>query len=726
LSARDPRFSWEGPESQPQDEHEAEVIDLDPARHHIEPEKVEPGEVEPEDEDDRPVLVDSPEAQRPERLDARTIAHIQRRPVLPAWLRSAEELRFTLTWATRYAAHVAAFHAIRVPTVYAGRLMLRSPLGAGRVLSGVVRWVTDWEGRPVRLASVEQIDSAAYLRLSKQRNERVRARGWTLLVLVVLAAIPVVTLGLFAGPVTRGLSLATLLLILGALGRQPDKPLLDTAVVKPKVGRLTSEIVRRALASLSIGALSERNVGQITFPAPITRDGPGWRADVDLPHGVTADEVIEKRDKLASGLRRPIGCVWPEVNHDQHAGRLVLWVGDQDLSQAKQPAWPLLKHGTVDLFKPFPFGTDARGRMVTLTLMFASMVIGSIPRMGKTASLRLIMLAAALDPTVELHLYDLKGTGDFGPLEPVAYRYRAGDDEDDLEYAVADMRELQAELRRRTKVIRELPPALCPESKITPKLAGMKAYRLHPIVVAVDECQRWYEHPKYGADFETISDDLVRRGPAVGIIIIPATQRPDAKSLPKGISANAVLRFCLKVMSHVENDMVLGGSAHKNGVKATMFTRRDLGIGYLAGEGDEPVITRTYYVDRPAADRVVIRARAAREAAGTLGGHAVGQEPASPRQHETLMEDALAVLPATEDRVANEELRDRLAQYRPDTYGDWSTERLTAALRDAGIDPREAQVNRTGDGGERRNRRGVYRQSLMDALTLRGRKGGAE
>ena len=54
-----------------------------------------------------------------------------------------------------------------------------------------------------------------------------------------------------------------------------------------------------------------------------------------------------------------------------------------------------------------------------------------------------------------------------------------------------------------------------------------------------------------------------------------ATQRPDAKSLPTGISADAVLRRCLKVQGQVENDMVLGTSAYKNGTRATMFSRKD-------------------------------------------------------------------------------------------------------------------------------------------------------
>jgi DNA segregation ATPase FtsK/SpoIIIE, S-DNA-T family len=703
-------------------EHEAEIIDLTAPRRGAAPEPAPPAD---DDADGPRVLVDSPEAQRPERLDARTAALAERRPILAAWLRSRAELRVTATWAARYAAHITAFHAVRVPTVYLGRLTLRSPQGGWHVARAVFRWVTDWEGHPVRLATVEQIDAAAYLRLSKQRDDRVRVRAIVALVVAVLLAVPAVLLALFGVLWLQVLALVATVAVLGAFGRPPDRPLLDTAVVKPQAAKLTSEMVRRALLSLSIGALGERMAEQITFPAPITRDGPGWRADIDLPHGITAGEVIEKRDKLASGLRRPIGCVWPEPAHDQHAGRLVLWVGDQDMSQTKQPLWPLLKHGAVDLFRPFPFGTDPRGRVVPVTLMFTSAVIGSVPRMGKTFSLRLALLGAALDPTAEMHLYDLKGTGDLGPLEPVAYRYRAGDEEDDLAYALADMRELQAEMRRRTKVIRELPRHLAPESKVTRELVRMRQYRLHPIVIGVDECQRWFEDPERGEDLTAICEDLVKRGPAVGISLILATQRPDARSLPTGISANAVLRFCLKVMSHRENDMVLGGNAHTNGIRATMFTRRDLGIGYLAGEGDDPVIVRTFYVDAPAAERVIIRARALRNKAGTLAGHAIGQEPEAARAAgwaDSLLEDILTVVPASEAKVWGETVLERVAEYRPEVYGAWTREQLTAALRSLGIDATEQVWGTDPATGKGANRRGIDRQAVANAATERARR----
>ena len=126
---------------------------------------------------------------------------------------------------------------------------------------------------------------------------------------------------------------------------------------------------------------------------------------------------------------------------------------------------------------------------------------------------------------------------------------------------------------------------------------------------------------------EAICTDLVKRGPALGIILMLATQRPDAKSIPTGISANAVLRMCLKVMGQIENDMVLGTSASTStasGPPCSAF--EDKGVFYFAGEGLRPRIMRGQYIDGPAAKVIVARARVMREAAGRLTGYALGED----------------------------------------------------------------------------------------------------
>src|SRR6185437_13264557 len=120
-----------------------------------------------------------------------------------------------------------------------------------------------------------------------------------------------------------------------------------------------------------------------------------------------------------------------------------------------------------------------------------------------------------------------------------------------------------------------------------------------------------------------------------------ATQRPDAKSLPTGVSANVSIRFCLKVMGQVETDMILGTSAYKNGLRpTTLRVDLDAGIGYLVGAGPAPQVVRTFYLDMHAADRIAIRARALREAAGTVTGHAAEDADEGPRD---VLTDVLAV-----------------------------------------------------------------------------------
>lgn len=670
---------------------------------------------------------EDPDAEPPKQVDPKDLpapskTAAKRHAVLASWAKNSGEFKAAAAGTADLYWYIARFHAVRLPW-YSLRLSARAPRGAGRTLRWWGTWVSDREGRPVVADAVARNDATMYLRLSERRQRRILAR--TVLTLPVLLAMLLFALLLAPSlPRVEAYPLYfALILAFGVLGRQPDKPVLSRAVEVGKVERLTSEVVLRALGSIGIEKLATavaKGTG-ISFPTEIARDGAGYRAVVDLPYGVTADDVIERRIKLASGLRRPLGCVWPEPVPEDHEGRLILWVGDKDMSETKKPAWPLLKAGTVDLFKPFPVGIDPRGRWVTITLMYASMVIGAVPRMGKTFFLRLLLLAAALDPRSQLYAFDLKGTGDFRPFEPVAHRYAAGDDDEEIEYGLAAMRELRTEMRRRAKVLRALPVNRVPESKVTPELASDKALGLFPIVLAVDECQRWFEHKSYGDEFTEIAEDLVRRGPALGIITAFATQRPDAKSLPTGISGNAILRFCLKVMDHIANDIVLGTGRHKQGIKATLFRRRDLGMGYLVGEGDDPRIVASSYVDSAAAEKVIARARTAREAAGTITGYAAGVHVAEATSDAvTILDDLAAILDRVRfvnDKVWGEELLALLAEYRPETYGEWNTTTLTTALKPYGV--KSVPANRRDEGGKNVNRKGYDRAALTKAVTER-------
>ncbi|MFF3454288.1 cell division protein FtsK [Streptomyces sp. NPDC002730] len=678
-----------------------------------------PVEGEELEEGEAPVvrLVDSPTLPSP------GVTTYKRRPIVPSWLTSKPGFVATVQRATGNALYATAYHGIRTPW-YALQLGMLAPRGTARLVRETSQWVWDAEGAPLRAYEVRQENTAEYLKLSRQRDGRVRLRVLMATVGIVFGAAVALTLYVMA-PGWLAVFASAAVLVAGFRGAPQDQPVIGPAVLKTELQKLTGPIVLRALdnignAKLSAAIKKGGDMNGMRFTSEITRDGPGYRADVDLPWGVTPEDIMEERKPLASGLRRKVGCVWPAPDPTEHEGRLILWVGDKPMNETTKPAWPLLKSGIVDLFKPVVFGNDQRMGDVSVTLMFASVVVGSIPRMGKTFLMRLFLLIAALDPRAALYAFDFKGTGDFGSLQPVCHRYRSGDDDDDILYVLESLRELREEMRRRAKVIRSLPTSRCPESKVTPELSSDKSLGLHPIVAGFDECQIPFEHEKYGAEIEDICTDLGKRGPALGIVTLFGTQRPDAKSLPTGISSNAILRFCLKVMGQPANDMVLGTSMYKAGFRATMFSRSDKGICWMSGEGDDPRIVASAFVDAVGSEQVVARARVMREEYGNVTGHAIGQQPESGEATFDLLADILRVVPADEDKVWNEKVAARLATLRPDIYGGWKAETVAKNLRPHGVTVQD--VWGSTSAGKGTTRRGIARADITKALTERDGK----
>lgn len=625
--------------------------------------------------------------------------------------------RAAVRYAATHAGHLAAFHGARAPK-YLVRTVAWSPRGVSRVAGRLAGWVLDFEAEELRTHAVVTKDIAAYHKLADRRDARVRTRLIVVTVGVLACAAAVAAAVVFAGVWAAAGAGAAAVGLLGYAGRPHGRVFLDVATTAPRQERLTQDMVTRALGSIGNAAINAalKPGGQgLDYRSIPHRDGPGWRVDVDLPHGVTAVDVIERREGLASGLRRPLACVWPEPSHDEHPGRLVLLVLDEPMNTARPVPWPLAAGGQADLFRPVPFGTDQRGRAVALLLMFASVLIGAMPRMGKTFALRVLVLAAALDPTARLRVWELKGTGDLACAEHVAHEYGSGADEATIEACLASVRELHRELDRRAAAIRGLPRDLVPENKVTPQVAAQRTLGLFPDVLVIDECQEAFSHPQYGKEFDRLCTAIVKRGPALGIILLLATQRPDKDSLPKGISANIGIRYCLKVMGDYENNAVLGPGMYARGVRATDLSARDKGIGYLTGHADDVQVVRSCYIDAVAADEIGRRARALREAAGTLSGYALGEQDTAPAV--SLLDDVLAVLGA-DDRAWSETLAARLAQLRPDFYRGWDSATLGDALRVRGIEP--GQMWGQASDGQGANRRGVSREQIAEAIAASG------
>jgi S-DNA-T family DNA segregation ATPase FtsK/SpoIIIE len=651
--------------------------------------------------------------------------------LIPAWAKSLAGVRGEVAWRLRHLRHIILFHGLRAPWYWL-KLVGRAPHGSWRIVRPVGAWVWQADERGIVKSHARALKSSidpdswdsrraeadrlAYDDRKKARSKGVKSR----LAVVVLGLVLLVFAGFYVADRTNHLAQALIVAVLlagvGRVPRKPDRPIAMKAS-QEKTGRISAQVITDALNGLGIAELNKasRHEQALYFPAPVARDGAGWRAVVDLPRGVTAADIIDKRDRLASGLRRPLDCVWPESDPSGHAGRLVLFVSDRPMADAKPAPWPLIKAGRVNLFESFVIGTDQRGKIVEITLMYASMIIGAVPRMGKSFTLRLLLLAAALDVRAWLFVYNLKGSPDHDMLEEVAHRFRAGDDPDDIACLLADVAGVQADMVRRYKTLRTLPRSECPESKVTDELASRPELGLHPVVIAIDECQIAFEHPDHGARITEIVTDLVKRGPAVGIIVLLATQRPDSRSLPTAISSNAVLRFCLRVMSHIENDMVLGTGAYKAGTRATLFNRTDYGVGILAGEGADPQIVRVAYVDGNTAAKIAGRARTARVNGGRLTGLSAGMDPSPDTDSGSILDHLAAVWPEGQGRVWFEVLAEQLAAAYP-RYEGWSVDQVSAAVKPHGLTA--CQINRSVNGVAT-NRRGLARADLAQALSER-------
>ena len=324
----------------------------------------------------------------------------QRRPVVAGWVREAEQRKAAARWAAGYAGHVLAFHLLRVP-LYGLRAAGYVPRGLGRIVFALVRWAHDTEGMSLRLAAVREGDSKQYLTLSKQRDERVKGRRIVLLVGLVVLVVAATVLR-FAPWWAQALAAVTVLGTAARAGRSPERPLMDTAVLSPKVRKLSADVVQRAF--IAAGLAKEDN--GVTFATPIHRDANGWRVVLDLPFGTTADRAMLRRTDIASGL---------DVDERQtflsrvrgasgSARRVALWVADEDPLAVPAGPSPLIRASRVDFWQPFPFGVDERGVEVALSLLWAALLVGAIPRQGKTFAARLVGLAAALDPHVRLYV----------------------------------------------------------------------------------------------------------------------------------------------------------------------------------------------------------------------------------------------------------------------------------------------------------------------------------
>lgn len=646
------------------------------------------------------------------------------KPIVPDWARSRSDLYLTARWALKYAGYLAGYHAVRSPK-YLGKAAFWAPIGAGKTIGRLLKWASAEEGNfHLRQHAANTNQGEIWMKLDDRRRRSAVWR-WTITIptlIIGAGALAFVTVGPVPGWWAWTMA-AIATPILAYLGKPADARITDRVMPGATYRKLTAELVRNALTRLGIAginqAVAKEGLGAISFPTEIHRDGPGHMANIDLPHGVEAEDVIARRGKLASALRLPLDQVWPEVSRT-HTGRLNLWVGFEPASAMRQPAWPLASGKRVDVFQPFPFATDPRLRAKDAALMYRNWLFGGQPGSGKTFTLRLLILAALLDPTAEVRGYELKGVGDFLEVSPLLAEYGNGFDDDTIAKAAAFIDWLFDEcLRRAKKIAFYKAQGKAPEGKTTRELADLKGSGLHPLIAFIDECQNLFVHKTFGKEAGEKAEQIIKLGRALGVVLVLGTQISDKDSLPTGISRQINTRFCLSVADQTANDMILGTSMYKNGHRATVFEPEiDSGWGIAVGLG-KPAPYRGYLLTAAEITDIVAKATALRTKAGVLITPPE-QRDAAPAYD--LLADLQAVWPAGAKAAWNDTLCASLADLRPEIYGGWEAAQLTAALK-----PHPAiTVSDIGIriDGKAHTRRGFRAEDLIRGITERNRRRG--
>jgi S-DNA-T family DNA segregation ATPase FtsK/SpoIIIE len=303
----------------------------------------------------------------------------------------------------------------------------------------------------------------------------------------------------------------------------------------------------------------------------------------------------------------------------------------------------LLGVGQWDAWRPVPFGRDARDRRVDLPLVWTSVLIGAIPRQGKTMAARLAAAGLILDPHTRLYVADFKAGKDWDGAAEVAHRFMSGDESEHVLALVGWLVELVGEVQGRYRRMRELDNETCPESKVTPAMSRDLALNMPITAVFLDEVQVPLEDRTpvkvegkkltAGEYVGELLTWLAKKGPAAGIVLVLATQRPDSKTIPSGLRAVLGSRFALRVMDWRDSNIVLGEQMNTRGYDSSRLLASHKGVGILRPDGDAQagsdvlaLTVRTYYMPNEDWRTICERGRELRQAAGRLTGHAAGQD----------------------------------------------------------------------------------------------------
>jgi hypothetical protein len=613
----------------------------------------------------------------------------ERRPVIPGHLRTWAGVRSTAARHGGPLAHRAGYHGVRSP----GYLLTATGwalYGLLVIIGRAIRWW--WLAEQTRLRSLAVVsgDSKEWRALHRDAQETRRARGLVLLGVLAAVAVAGVLMWYYAPWWGWALLALVVLPLLAKAGHPAGKPIIRAAMTTPRFRVLNSDIVLRAYYAAGLGH-PDKPGQQVTFGSPMSRDGDGSRVLVDLPFGKGLDDAVKARPAIASGLDVSLSQVFIHRDPTSHR-RHTLWVADRDPLAVPVGRTPLLACKATDIWKPAPIGLDERGQLVTVPVLWNSVLVGALPRAGKTFSARLLALHCALDPFVKLDVFDFKGSPDWRKFALVADSFAFGltptRDGLPLEIFAAALNGIKRDVQDRYQRLSELPPDVCPEGKLTREIARDPKYGMPVRVLVLDEFQEVFDLGEASKEIAQLLVFLLKVAPGAGISVIGATQKPSGIGTNKvaqdfnSFRDNFQIRFGLRTSSWQVSDLVLGAGAYSEGLDTSLLLPGYRGVGILRGASDASPTVRTYLADGQDTERILVAARQLRQRAGTLTGMAAGLE-ANVDERDVLA-DVLQVF-GTDAGLHWPVLAERLNTQIPGRHSDTTGEAISAECRALGV-----------------------------------------
>ncbi len=307
----------------------------------------------------------------------------------------------------------------------------------------------------------------------------------------------------------------------------------------------------------------------------------GWRARFALARGQTITDVIAKLPAIESGLGTFRGAVRVYPTPDDKANRFELRVLGAD-PHADAITWP--GPSIASITEPVDLGPFEDAAPAKVLLLRRHALLGGTTGSGKSGGLNVVMgnLAACYD--VVIWAIDLKRGMELRPWAPCIAR---------LAVTPAEARALLADA-----------VAILEARAARLAAVGKRVWEPSPempaLVIVVDE---YAELAEYAPAATGDADSIARRGRAVAVTLIAATQRPTQKAMGQGaLRSQMDVRICFRVRERKDVDLVLGQGMLAAGWRAHTLNAPGKFL-ISAPEHDTPRRARAYLLsDQAVAD----------------------------------------------------------------------------------------------------------------------------